>query len=239
MHNNVLKASLLSAAISAVTLATPAFAADSGWYLGLGAGQSTTSDWVSKNDALDALDFTATEMGVTDFSGTTHAASDDSGTSVKVFGGYQYTPYFAVELGYTDLGENTAKASASGDFTIPPDVLTGTASIKATGETSVYTLDAIGRLNATTWLTLFARAGVYQADTELTVKATIADSTGSLSGSDSVDDSNSGFHFGAGIDLHITQNVAIRAEWERFDSVEFEGDEVDIDNMSVSAIYTF
>jgi OOP family OmpA-OmpF porin len=234
--NNAVKASLLAAAIAAVS---PVFAADSGWYLGLGGGQATSSDWVSEDEALETLDIIGSELGVIGFIGTAEADSDDSDTSVKVFGGYQYSPYFAVELGYADLGENTADATADGAFIFIDGFIIGTGGIKATGESTAYMLDAVGRFNATPWLTLFAKAGVYQADTELTLTFTLADETGAISGSDSIDDSNSGLHFGAGLDFHLTRNIAIRAEWERFDSVELEDAEIDIDNISVAAIYTF
>lgn len=234
--NNAVKASLLAAAIAA---ASPVFAADSGWYLGLGGGQATSSDWISESEALEALDFLGSELGVIAFDGTIAADSDDSDTSVKVFGGYQYSPYFAVELGYVDLGENTAEASADGVFFVDGGFFPGSTSIKLTGESTAYMLDAIGRFNATPWLTLFARAGVYQADTELKAAIAVTVDTVGISGSDSIDDSNSGLHFGAGLDFHLTRNIAIRAEWERFDSVELEDAEIDIDNISVAAIYTF
>src|SRR4051812_49006320 len=58
-------------------------AADQGGYLGIGLGQTKVKD------------------ACTDF-----ASCDNKDTGVKVFGGYQFNPNGAVEIGYVDLGKS-------------------------------------------------------------------------------------------------------------------------------------
>ena len=86
-----LSATIVLATCTAAAL--PALAADSGGYVGLGAGKA---DW--KASSIN---------GVT---------GDSSGTAGKVFGGYQFNKNLAVELGYSDLakfgGSGTGSARA-------------------------------------------------------------------------------------------------------------------------------
>src|SRR5262245_11471348 len=62
---------------------------DSAWFVGGSVGQSK----------IDC-----------DTSGVPGASCDDSDTSFRIFGGYQFNKHFAVELGYNTLGEATISA---------------------------------------------------------------------------------------------------------------------------------
>lgn len=68
--------------ILASLCATASFAQDSGFFLGVGAGQFN--------------------IKIDDVTGTQDFDSDD--TVYKIFGGYRFNPYFSVELDYIDLG---------------------------------------------------------------------------------------------------------------------------------------
>lgn len=65
--------------------AAPAMAAeDSGFYLGVGVGQFS--------------------LAIDDFEDVTGDDFDEEDTSLKVFGGWRFGPFFAAELAYIDFG---------------------------------------------------------------------------------------------------------------------------------------
>jgi OOP family OmpA-OmpF porin len=80
---------------------------NSGFYAGGGVGQT--------NLTLDSFDFG--ESGSFKF--------DDGATAYKVFGGWRFNPYIAVELDYLDLGQmtdHTALKTGEGDIDVRTDV---------------------------------------------------------------------------------------------------------------------
>src|SRR5438270_13797946 len=80
--------------LSAALVALPAAAQMnmSAFYAGVGAGKSKAKDW-------------CTGAGI---------SCDDKDTAWKVFGGYQLTPHFAAEIGYTKLGKFKASGTGPG-----------------------------------------------------------------------------------------------------------------------------
>jgi OOP family OmpA-OmpF porin len=82
---------------SAMAFVGPAFAQDTGFYLGGALGQTSVD-----------LDCTGT------------TSCDDEDSSWRIFGGYQFNKHLALEFGYADLGESTASVS------VPPFIATGT-----------------------------------------------------------------------------------------------------------------
>lgn len=232
----MLKKAALVAAITVST--TSAIADEAGWYLGFGAGRAETKDWVSKGEAEEILNAVGYELGLGGI-GTISSSSDNEDTAWKLFVGYQLGANFAVEAAYLDLGTTSAKSQFTGDFYDlgMNYVGSGSLSTKVEGETEMLTLDGVAMLSPTQWLDLFGKAGLYYAESELTASVTLADSFDSVTGRDSVEDNNTGVHFGVGANFNITDNVVIRAEWERFADVEVEDAESDIDLISLSAIY--
>ena len=91
---NIKQAIALTGLIAATAgISPPAFAQDSGWYLGASAGQSIARDWCPSSLLVGE-------------------SCDDTKSAYGVFGGYQVNKYLGAELGYTDLGE--FKASEPG-----------------------------------------------------------------------------------------------------------------------------
>ena len=161
----LLFAGLVGAAIAASSPAALAQApADVGWYVGASLGQ--------------------TEVNL-DCAGTT--ACDDKDNSWKIFAGYQFNRNFALEFGYTDLGEVTASTPAIGF--IPP------ASVAI--ESTVWELVAVGMLPLAERFSLYGKLGLYRADTDIEVNFV---SLGSVTDSDS----NTDLTFGIGVRFDIT-----------------------------------
>jgi OOP family OmpA-OmpF porin len=144
---------------------------------------------------------------------------DTSDTGFKVFGGYQFNGNVGLELAYVDLG----KASYSGSY-----VDNGQTVIVTGGKVEVtgVNLSAIGALPVAPNFDLFGKIGL------LLWEDKASDVSGGIPFSDKIDGTDLSFGFGAS--WHLTRNVRLRVEWERF-----RVDDTDADLFSVGAVYKF
>jgi opacity protein-like surface antigen len=135
--------------------------------------------------------------------------SKDKASAVRVFGGYQFTPNWAVELGYL----------SSGKFTMRETDAFGTvdADLKISG------LELSGVYKFTQGVPgLFLKAGVTQFKAKGTMRDTAA-GTGVVTTSDgSV--SGSGALFGIGYETRLTGNLDGRIGFTRYQRVAGESD---------------
>src|SRR5439155_18733595 len=140
--------SLLTCLLVAGTLLPLKASAQSSWYVGGNAGQSTINASTSDIESGFLLDdgFTA--------SGTT---LDKKDTAWKLYAGYRFNRFFAAEAGYADLGKasfsTTIVGAPSGTTPAPPFPITGTA--KARGAF----LSALAHWPVTQDISLFVKAG--------------------------------------------------------------------------------
>lgn len=153
-----------------------------------------------------------------DTSGTGFVGScDDDDTGWKLYGGYQFTKNWGLEFGWVDFGEISAKGTILG---IP-------ATAKA--EVDGWTLSGVGTLPFADNFSGFAKLGIIRAKVDM--KGTI----GGVSGS--ADDTSTEWAAGLGVKYDFTNNVSLRAEWERFNDL---GDlESDIDLLSIGVVFKF
>jgi OOP family OmpA-OmpF porin len=177
----------------AAALASPAVAQDTGFYAGLSLGQSTADD------------------ACTGVSGP-GVSCDDKDTAWKILGGYQFNRHFAVELGYTDLGE----VSASGPG--------GSASI----ESSAFELVAVGMMPIVDKFSIYGKLGMYRGETDASAPGV------------SISESNTDLTFGIGVRYDFIRNLGVRAEWQKYTDVGGgEIGEADVDVISVGIVYRF
>ena len=170
-------------------------------FIGFGAGKS---DYDSGNMIPDLI---------------TSGSVDGKDTGYKIFGGYQFNPYFAVEVAYVDLG----KATYSGTFADPvfgPLAVTG-----GTLETWGLNASAVGILPLGAAFELFGKLGIMGWESKA------RDTTGGAPFSGEADGGD--ISFGVGMAAHLTRNVGIRLEWERFKAVD------DIDLVSAGLVFKF
>lgn len=185
---------ILATAVLALAASTGAHAAD--LYVGGSLGQSS---W--KVDQ---------EPGV---------SLDKNDTGFKLLLGAQFSPNFAVEGGYVDLGK--AKLSGSvGETLINGD-------IKGSG----FFVDAVGKLPLSPQWAVFGKLGVFNGKAKLSGTT----STGQ-SGSDS--DRGTDIKYGLGAEYALSKTVAIRGEWERY-RFKVWGDKGDVDLVSVGVTFGF
>ena len=174
--------------VSTLTLAAPtAWAQDSDsedsgsiWNFHVGAGLG-----VSKIDdtACDAL--TAIGTG-------TQQNCDDEDTGWKIYAGWQPLKNFALEAGYLDLGETTAKGGAT----------------NLSAEVDGWTVATLAFIPGLEKLGVYIKGGVYFYD---------ADLSGVLSGVPvSADESDPAPLYGMGLRLPLNDNLRMNIEFERF-----------------------
>jgi OOP family OmpA-OmpF porin len=194
------------ALVGALTLAAPSIGMaqgmskaltgpDSGWYVGGGIGQSKID-----------IDTTGLDPATT---------IDDKDTSFRVFGGYQINRHFAVELGYSQLGELSGNEPGFGSFT---------------SEAKAWDLVAVGILPVADKFSLLGKVGMYKADVDFSAPAA----------GESMSDSNSDLTYGIGVQYDFSKNLGLRAEWQQYKKVGgSDVGESDVDVMGISVLWRF
>lgn len=204
----------LGLAALAVITGPFALADDSGWYVGGNVGQSRAE--------IDEERITSGLLGggLT----TTSIDDDDRDIGYKLFGGYQFNRYFALEGGYFDLGEFGYTAT-----TVPAGTLNGNIELRGVN------LDAVGLLPITEKFSAFGRIGVNYAEAEDSFAGTGAVTVTNPSPSER--DTN--VKFGLGVQYALTEAFVLRAEVERYRIDDAVGNKGDIDLVSAGLIYRF
>lgn len=198
-----------------------ASAQGTGWYGGVSVGQASVDlDHVSRDFAAEVED-----AGIPVVS----ASEDDSHMVYKLFLGYKYTPNFAIEAGYADLGKYDAKVV--GDvFGLPLDV-------RGEVKSKAVFIDAVGMLPLTPEFSMFGKVGAAYARTKARASMEFLGERLSDSDSDSEYVPKAGF----GAEYALTKTIALRAEYERYFDVGDEDDtgESDVDFWSVGLKFGF
>lgn len=181
---------------------------NAGWYMGGNIGMSNAN--IDKGKITQNL--------------TNYSYSDnESDLGYKLFGGYQFNKYFALEGGYFNLGKFDYS------FSTPTGALDG--NVKVNG----VNLDAVVLLPVTENFSAFARVGANYAQTEGSFKQTrtfyVTDTNPKK------DDLN--YKYGAGLQYAITDAFVVRLEAERYRINDTVGNIGDIDLYSVGLVYRF
>ena len=201
--------------VSAALVAGPVAAADeSGWYGGLGLGQSHAK---IDDDKISA-GLAASGITVTSFD------DDEKDFAYKVFGGYKFNRHFALEGGYFNLGEFgfTANTSPTGTFT---------GNIEVDG----FNIDALGIMPLSPKFSAFARVGAQRAQAKDAFAGTGAVAVTNRNPSKS--DTN--YKAGLGLQYDFTKRVGMRGEWERYRINDAVNNRGDVDMLSVGLVVKF
>lgn len=197
------------------TLASPlANADDTGWYGGVNVGRSKAKiDDPRISASLQRGGFSSSSI-----------VDDDRATGYKLFGGYQFNRYFALEGGYFDLGKFGYTAT-----TVPAGTLRGNIRLKG------LNLDTVGILPLTDRLSAFGRIGVAYAD----ARDNFSGSGAVLVRSPSARKREANLKFGVGMQYAFTDALAMRAEAERYRVNDAVGNRGDVDLVSLGLLYRF
>jgi len=202
---------LAALAVLASPLAT---AEERGWFIGTNLGQSRAN-----------LDEELITNGLQDEGFTTTAYREsEKHFAYKIFGGYQFNKYFALEGGYFDLGNFEFTADVA-----PPGIVTGEIEIQGVN------LDAVVFWPFTEKFAAFARAGANYAETKDTFGGTgFANVL-----TPNYEEKETNFKFGGGLQYKFTHAFAMRLEAERFRIDDAVGNKGDIDFYSVGFLWRF
>ena len=206
-----LKLRLLALTLIASPMAT---AQDSGWYLGANLGQSTAKiDDVRITSGLLGAGFT-----------TTSIKDGNKDLGFKLFAGYQFNKYLALEGGFFDLGKFDFTA-----VTLPAGTLNGQTKLKGGNFDLVLSLPFTEKFSG------FTRVGANYAETKDTFVGTgsvnVLDPNPSASGTN--------VKFGFGLQYDFTKSFGMRAEAERYRIDDVGGNKGDVDLLSVGVLVRF
>lgn len=191
-----------------------AAAEDAGWYVGASGGPSkATIDDAKISSSLIGGGFQSSTI-----------ADDNRSTGYKLFGGYQFSPNFALEGGYFDLGKFGFTAT-----TVPAGTLTGDIRVRG------INVDAVGTLPLTEKFSVIGRIGVQRAEATDNFAGTGAVSV--LNPSPNKRENN--LKVGLGLQYAFTESLALRTEIERYRIDDAVGNRGDIDHLSIGLVYRF
>ncbi len=212
----LIKRSGTLAIVLAALTAPLALAAEPGWYAGFNVGESQAD--LQEDEIVSDLLFGSGISTITSYE------DDTKDVGFKIYGGYQFNRYLAVESGYFDLGEFDFVAT-----TLPTGALDGR--IKMRG----INFDLVGTLPITDKLSAFARGGV--AYTE--VKDRFRGSGAVVVFDTHRENKDTDYKFGAGMEYAITDNLGLRLEGERYRVNDAVGHNADVDLYSLGLLYRF
>jgi OmpA-OmpF porin, OOP family len=172
-----------------------------GWYVGIGAGQATSD---------------ADTDGITFLSGPGPISVDETDSSFKVFGGYQFNKYLGVEVGYIDMGETSATAPGPDTYKF---ALTG------------FEVAAMGTWPISEKFSLFGKLGLVSWNSDVTFNVSGIGGSVSENGTDAM--------VGAGAQYNFTKNLGVRAEVEVFDIDEVDAGAGSTYIVSLGAMFRF
>jgi OOP family OmpA-OmpF porin len=207
-----------SAALSMLALAVlasaPAQAQNSGWYVG-GNGGLTAAKIDDQRIAADLLG-----GGFA----TTAIKNDDRTAGFKLFGGYRFGRYFAIEGGYFNLGKFGFTAD-----TLPAGSLIGTARFQG------MNFDLVPMLPITDRFFAFGRIGANYAWASDRFSG-----TGAVNVMDpSASRSTTNYKYGFGLEYDFTEHFGARLEAERYRVDDAVGNRGEIDMLSLGVLYRF
>ena len=160
----------------------------------------------------------------------TDRSDDTNALGLKLYGGFLFNQYFALEGGYFNLGEVSFE-----DTTNTGETYKGSASMQG------INVDAVAHLPVLDQLSLFARAGVIYA--ELNKDYSYTGGTLYVNGMPkdmNPDKQDVGYKYGLGVQFDFTPALGVRGEWEGFHLGEADSDTgFDVNMVSVGVVYRF
>ena len=201
----------ISAILCMLAFSAPlAFAAEGGWYAGVGAGRSVFNG--------NELDLEPSNLANETY--TLHKL-DDFSSSWKFFAGKQFNENWAVEAAYTSLGKFSFDATITS--AMPPVPEYGEA------KPDCWSLSGVGILPLGSNFSLLGKAGLCRWDDRA-----YAEEGGVPY---EVYTTGTSLTYGVGAKYDINEKFGVRAEWERFEKVVHNRTSVDL--YSVSLQYGF
>jgi OOP family OmpA-OmpF porin len=193
-----------------------ALAAESGWYGGLGVGQSIAG--IHHERIANQLGVPVTSITFDD---------DDRDIGFKLFAGRKFNKNFAVEGGYFNLGDFGFTASYPTDNSF-------TGNMKLQG----LNVDAVGILPFSEKFSAFGRVGLIYNEGKDRFTGT-GDGIAIAAADPNPKKSQANTKYGVGLQYDFTRALSMRGEWERYRVNDAVGNKGDIDMVSIGLVYMF
>ena len=195
------------AALLGISAGTPALGAEQGWYLGGGAGYANaTLDDDELQQQLPAGSI----------------SKDEDSVLYKIFLGYSFTSFIAVE----------ANAFWLNDFAF--DVSVSPAQVRGDIDYWGFSMDLLAFLPVGDNWRLYGRVGGIYAETRVRLAA-----TGVALPDTEIREYEPGYKFGAGVAYEFDSGVAFRGEWEQYRLDDGFDGETRVDTFSATFLYRF
>ena len=232
---NVISASVLVFIVGGVS--SIAYA-NGGFYFGAGAGQA---EYSSVDELCDEAIGEAEQLARNEFGGDprfdavfaqflagTNCSGEDTDTVLRLFGGYQFNDFFALEAGYVDLGELALDISTN----VANSLGTINAAGTAIADVSGIDLTGVLMLPVHERVSLFGRLGVlaWQADIAGNVSGTVSSAgrRAGISETLSTDESGADLSYGFGALFGVTDTVSIRGGYSKYEIADINVLSIDI-----------
>ena len=156
---------------------------------------------------------------------------DEEDLGWKVFAGYKFNKYLAIEGGSVDFGQADADIPFINVVTL--EVVEGTLETKVDG----FFLSGLTELPLSDKFSVLAKIGIIYWDIEF--NGSDLPNNGGLV--DDEDENGTDMFFGFGAKYNITENFAFRVEWERYNNIGESGIDLstDIDLISGGLVLQF
>ncbi len=204
----------LAMAVFAAIAGSAAAAEDSGWYFGVNAGQARAKiDDARITSGLLGAGFTSTSI-----------RDDNDHFGYRIFTGYDFNRFFALEGGYFDPGRFGYYAT-----TTPPGMLSGNMRLNGVN------LDALAFLPFTDKFSAFGRVGLNYAK----VRDSFVGSGAVVALTPDENRRAANYTLGLGLQYSFTRSFAMRTEVERFRISDPVAPKGDIELYSIGLVYKF
>ena len=185
-----------------------------GWFVGANIGKSSANiDGERIQSSLENNGFDVTSID-----------EDKRDQGYKLYAGYQFSPYIALEGGYFDLGDFKFMAN-----TLPQTDFSGRTELQG------WNLDLVGTLPLTERFSAFARVGVTQNKSKTRFSSNALINTAGYND----DDSYTKHKYGLGVQYQLSPAFTLRLEAERYRMDDLIGNNGDIDLYSLGIVYRF
>ena len=204
--------------VSVLAVATSsAFAGD--WYAVGALGQTKVDDQAERDVNSDLID-----LGVTGLS----SSFDDKDTGYKLQMGYSFTPNWAVEGGYIDLGKFQYSAAVTG-----PTAGSAVAEVKVAG----LNVAAVASYPMSDQFEIFGKLGIINAKVEASATA----SGGGVTLSENISETKVKGYWGVGAAYNFNKQLGLHLAWERFNKLgdDEKTGESDVDLVSLGLKLSF
>jgi hypothetical protein len=214
--------------LGSLGLAATANAQQQGLYVGGYYGQASKDAHIADYDAFafreyDSYGFTALQSDAT---------LDKRDSSYGFVVGYRFTPHWAVESGYMDLGNVAYRNASSGTY----QGLAETWRLHLDSQTTAFALSGLAILPVNYRVEIYGRAAVLFATNEFTYY--ITDGVDSLHYKDA--NSSTDLLAGIGASMSFAEIYGVRVEYQRvFDAGSQSTGEGDVDMLSLGVTVYF